>query len=106
MGILSYTTRSIRDVPSTLAGHRATLFSLLRSWEFYLILGVAFFLRLYHINLTEFDIDQATIFQMAHDAASQRMLVATSNGASIGIINPPAVIYLLMITAAFSSNPL
>ncbi|HTK10820.1 MAG TPA: glycosyltransferase family 39 protein [Ktedonobacteraceae bacterium] len=106
MGLLAYTTRSVRDVPSALAGHRATFSSLLRSWEFYLLLLVTLFLRLYHIDLTEFDGDQATIFYMAREAINQGMLVATSNGASIGIINPPAVVYLLMITAAFSPNPL
>src|SRR5882724_8595407 len=106
MSILAHETGSARDVPPAMVGHRAALLSLLRSWELYLILAVALFLRLYHIDLTEFDGDQATIFRMAHDAVSHGMLVATSNGASIGIINPPAVIYLLMIAATFSSNPL
>ncbi len=105
MSVLAHETGSARDVLPAQAERRAALFSLLRSWELYLILAVALFLRLYHIGLTEFDGDQATIFRMAHDAVSHGMFVATSNQASIGIINPPAVIYLLMITAAFSSNP-
>ena len=43
---------------------------------------------------------------MAHDAIYHGLLPATSNIASIRIVNPPAVIYLLMLPAAFSANPL
>lgn len=75
-------------------------------WEIYPILLIAAVLRFYMINRTEFDGDQATIFSMAHDAVSHGSLVATSNVASIGIVNPPAIIYILMLPAAFSSNPL
>jgi hypothetical protein len=84
--------------------------SLLRSWlfsyEIYIILGVAILLRLYGINTTEFDVDQADIFRMAHDAVVHGHLVATSNIASIGVYNPPGIIYVLMIPAAFSANPI
>jgi len=80
--------------------------SLSTSWEIYPILLIAGFLRLYQINTTEFDADQATIFRMAHDAIFHGLLPATSNIASIRIVNPPGVIYLLMLPAAFSSNPL
>jgi len=79
--------------------------SWLSYWEIYLILLVAAALRFYMINVTEFDGDQATIFSMAHDAVSHGSLVATSNVASIGIVNPPAIIYILMLPAAFSANP-
>ncbi|GCF08627.1 ArnT family glycosyltransferase [Dictyobacter arantiisoli] len=79
---------------------------LLNSWEIYAILLIAAFLRLYRISTTEFDADQANIFAMAYNAVSHGHLVATSNIASIGIINPPAIIYALMIPAAFSANPI
>src|SRR5713226_5492435 len=72
----------------------------------YPILFVAAFLRFYQINTTEFDEDQATIFRMAHDAIYHALLPATSNIASIRIVNPPGVIYLLMLPAAFSADPL
>jgi 4-amino-4-deoxy-L-arabinose transferase-like glycosyltransferase len=72
----------------------------------YLIVLLAAGLRLYHIDFTEFDGDQANIFRMAYGALHEGMLVATANGASIHILNPPAVIYLLMIPAALSRNPL
>jgi 4-amino-4-deoxy-L-arabinose transferase-like glycosyltransferase len=76
------------------------------SWEIYPILLIAAFLRFYQINTTEFDADQAMIFRMAHDAIYHGLVPATSNIASIRIVNPPAVIYLLMLPAAVSANPL
>jgi 4-amino-4-deoxy-L-arabinose transferase-like glycosyltransferase len=80
--------------------------SWLCTWEIYPILFVAAFLRFYQINTSEFDADQALVFRMAHDAIYHGLLPATSNIASIRIVNPPAVIYLLMLPAAFSANPL
>src|SRR6266581_2806531 len=80
--------------------------SWLCTWEIYPILFVAAFLRFYQINTSEFDGDQALVFRMAHDAIYHGLLPATSNIASIRIVNPPAVIYLLMLPAAFSANPL
>lgn len=80
--------------------------SWLLSWEVYFIVLIAAFLRLYRINTTEFDGDQANIFRMAYDALHSGMLVATANGASIHILNPPGIIYILMLTAAISANPL
>ncbi len=84
----------------------ALLRSWLLSWEIYLIVVVAGLLRLYGIDTTEFDDDQAAVFRMAHDAVSHGLLVATSNIASIHIYNPPAIIYFFMLPAAFSANPL
>src|SRR5258707_14424024 len=79
---------------------------LLLSWEMYLVMLVAGFLRLYRIDTTEFNLDQANIFRVAYDAVHHGMLVAASNQSSIGTINPPAIIYLLMPTTFFSANPL
>ena len=75
-------------------------------WEIYPILGIAAFLRFYQITTTEFDEDQAMVFRMAYDAIHHGLIPATSNVASIRIVNLPAGIYLLMIPAAFSANPL
>ena len=80
--------------------------SWLSAWEIYPIVLIAAFLRLYQINTTEFDEDQAMVFRMAHDAIYHGLIPATSNIASIRIVNPPAVIYLLMLPAAFSANPI
>ncbi len=78
----------------------------LTTWEVYPLLLVGGFLRLYQLNITEFDDDQALVFRMARDAITHGLLPATSNIASIRIDNPPAVIYLLMAPASISANPL
>jgi 4-amino-4-deoxy-L-arabinose transferase-like glycosyltransferase len=75
-------------------------------WEILPILGIAAFLRFYQLSTTEFDADQSMVFRMARDAISHGLIPATSNIASIRIVNPPAVVYLLMIPAAISSNPI
>jgi len=75
-------------------------------WEIYPILGIAAFLRFYQLTTTEFDADQALIFQMARDAINHGLIPATGIIASIRIANPPAVVYLFMIPSAISSNPL
>src|SRR6266516_1315991 len=75
-------------------------------WEIYPILGIAAFLRFYQITTTEFDADQAMVFRIANDAIYHGLIPATSNIASIRIVNPPAVIYLFMLPAAFSANPI
>ena len=106
--------RRVRQDPSwkvktgltTSAQQRPSFRSGLMCWEVYPILLIAALARLYMIETTEFDADQATIFHMAHNAVSHGVLVATSNFASIGIANPPGIIYFLMLPAAFSDNPL
>ena len=75
------------------------------SWEVYLIALVAGFLRFYLINTTEFDVDQAMLFRLAQDAVHRGLLPTTSNAASIGIANPPGVIFLFMPLALFGRNP-
>ena len=94
------------DSPSQARPIRRVLFSWLFSWDIYLILLVAGFLRLFALNTSEFDADQATIFILAREAVQHGLLPIVSNRASIGIENPPAVIYLLMIPAAISADPL
>src|SRR5712691_6453503 len=76
------------------------------SWEIYLILLVASFLHLYQLSASEFDGDQAVILGLAREAVHFGLLPVVSIQASIGIENPPAVIYLLMIPAALSADPL
>ncbi len=85
---------------------RSILLDWLRTWELYPLVLVAGFLRFYQLNTTEFDQDQAILFRMAHDAFSHGLLSATSNTASIGISNPAGVIYLFILPAFLSPNPL
>src|SRR6266487_6721947 len=76
------------------------------SWEVYFIVLIAGFLRLYAINVTELDDDQALLFRMAQDAVAHGLLPTISNTASISIAHPPASIFFFMLPAAFSANPL
>ncbi|QBD82097.1 hypothetical protein EPA93_41415 [Ktedonosporobacter rubrisoli] len=85
--------------------HSFNLRSWLLSWEIYLLVLVAAFLRLYQIHTTEFDGDQAMILGMARYAIEHGLWIATSNYASIRIVNPPGIIYLLLIPAWISANP-
>jgi hypothetical protein len=80
--------------------------AIVNTWEVYFILLVAGFLRFYQVDTSEFDDDQAVLFRMAHDAIAHGLLPLTSNTASISIAHPPGVIYLYMLPAALSADPL
>ncbi len=84
----------------------AKLRTLLTTWELYPILFVAAFLRFYHINTTTFVDDDAVVFRLARDLFTHGLLPITSNRASLGNLNPPMVVYLFMLPAAISANPL
>jgi len=76
------------------------------SWEILLFLLATGVLCLYRINTTEFNTDQALLFGMAHDAVHYGLIPVTSNAASVGLSNPPAAVYLLLLPALLSANPL
>lgn len=78
----------------------------LLSWEIYIIVIVAAILRLYRMDTSEFSGDQTILFRMAYDAVHYGLIPATSNGSSIHTMNPPLAVYLLMIPAAISPDPL
>src|SRR5579863_4116920 len=46
------------------------------------------------------------LFRLAQDAIHHGLLPTTSNAASIGIANPPGVIFLFMPLALFGNNPI
>lgn len=75
-------------------------------WPLYLILAVSAFLHFFRIQTTEFDFDQANLFQLAHDAIVHGLIPLSSNQASIGVLHAPFFIYILLPAAALSSNPL
>lgn len=77
-----------------------------RCWEFYLILIAACFLRFYSLRETTFEYDQMQLYYMSRNAIVHGLLLATSNIASIGMNNPPATNYVLLIPAFFSASPL
>nr|MDQ2716402.1 glycosyltransferase family 39 protein [Chloroflexota bacterium] len=76
------------------------------TWEIYPIVCIAGFLRLYQINTTEFDGDQAALFRMAHDAIAYHLLPATGIVSSIRVMNPPAAVYFFLFPALLSADPL
>ncbi len=78
----------------------------LTTWELYPILAVAIFTHFYLLGSTEFDEDQAVLFGMARNAIVHGMLPVTGNLASIRIVHLPASIFMFMIPAAISANPL
>ena len=79
---------------------------LTQSWEIYLIIFLALFLRLINIDKAIFNDDEANVFRMAHDTLVSGWIPLTSNRASLGNLNPPLVVYFFLLPAALSSNPL
>ncbi len=75
-------------------------------WPLYSILGISAFFHFFRIQTTEFDFDQANLFQLAHDAVAHGLIPLSSNQASIGVLQAPFFIYTLLPAAALSSNPL
>lgn len=76
------------------------------SWELYLIVIVASFLRFYRLSTTEFDADQANLMRLAYDAVHYGLIPVTSTGVSFGGAHQPAIIYILMLPAAITADPL
>ena len=101
-----HASKSTPDRQSSASKKIKYLLTRLFSWEIYLILLVAGFLHLYQLNTSEFDGDQAVIFGLAREAVHFGLLPIVSNQASIGTEHPPALIYLLMIPAVLSADPL
>lgn len=78
----------------------------LQSWEFYLILFLSTFFHLIRLDTAIFNIDETDFYSMAHDAVISGWLPLTGTRASLGNLNPPLVMYLFMLPASLSSNPL
>ncbi len=76
------------------------------SGEVLLTLLVAAFFRLVFIKTTQFMADHAAFYQMAYDGVALGLWPISGNHASVGPLIPPLFVYLLMIPAAISSNPL
>jgi 4-amino-4-deoxy-L-arabinose transferase-like glycosyltransferase len=95
-----------RPAPPSRSGFRQTLLTWFTAWELYPVVLVAAFLRFYQLSFTEFDTDQAVLWNMAHVALTQRLIPATGNLSSIGTVNPPGFTYILMSVGIFTDNPL
>ena len=75
------------------------------NWEFYLIALLAVVLRLYRIDTAQYMTDQNTFYQMAHDALANGLWPISANRASTGPLIPPLFVYVMMIPAAITPNP-
>ncbi len=77
-----------------------------QSWEFYLIALLAIALRFYRIDTAQYMTDHNTFYSMAHDAIAHGLWPISANRASTGALIPPLFVYVMMIPAAITSNPI
>ena len=96
---------SVKERIESNSAIKLTKASWYKNWELYPILLFATFLRFYRINTSEFDFDQALIYRMAYDAVHHGLWPVTNSTASLGFANAPGELYLLMLPAALSANP-
>jgi Dolichyl-phosphate-mannose-protein mannosyltransferase len=86
--------------------HDAARSAWARNWEFWLAVGLAAFLRLWHIELTQFLKDQVDLMMLTRPAIIHGVLPITSTYSSIGTYHPPMAVYFLLPIYAFTTNPL
>ena len=77
-----------------------------RNWEFWLAVALAAFLRLWHIELTQFLKDQVDLMMLTRPAIIHGVLPITATYSSIGTYHPPMAVYFLLPIYAFTTNPL
>lgn len=83
----------------------ATGYAWLRYPDFWLALALAAALRLWHLELTQFLDDQTYLMRLARGAFLHGALPVTGIPSSIGTLNPPLSVYLIMPFAAFTADP-
>lgn len=71
-----------------------------------LILSLAAYLRLNHLEWTEFKLDEAHLSQLAYDMARHGQIPLTGIGSSVGVVNPPLAAWLLAVPYAVSPSPI
>jgi 4-amino-4-deoxy-L-arabinose transferase-like glycosyltransferase len=77
-----------------------------RNPEFWIILFIAAFLRLWHLDHSQWLDDQAQLLTLARDAWTRGALPITGIRSSIGTLNPPLSVYILMPFFLFTRSPL
>jgi hypothetical protein len=75
-------------------------------WEFWLALLVGGCLRLFALDRAPWLDDQTQLLDLARTATLRGMVPATGIQASVGILNSPLSVYLLLPIAAVTANPL
>jgi 4-amino-4-deoxy-L-arabinose transferase-like glycosyltransferase len=71
-----------------------------------LILLLAAYLRLNHLDWTEFKLDEAHLSQLAFNMARHGDVPLTGIGSSVGIVNLPLAAWLLALPFLFSPSPI
>ncbi len=77
-----------------------------RHWEFWLAVALAALLRLWHPEQSQFLSDQVGLMTLAREAVLRGALPLTGIQSSIGTLNPPLSIGVLLPTALFTKDPL
>ncbi len=80
----------------------------IQKWEWALlalVLGIGAWLRFSHLDLLEFQGDEAYASNLALDFVSHGRLPLAGLMSSVGVTNPPLFIYLLIPLFAISTNP-
>ncbi len=108
MGLLARARVGLGTVRGEKSGQRQreTGQQWVRHWEFWLALGLGAFLRLWHIDLTQFLEDQRNFMTIAREAVLHGAIPITSVTYSISTYSPPLSAYLLMPFAFFGKDPL
>lgn len=77
-----------------------------RQPEFWLAVALAAFLRLWHVDFSQFLDDQAGLMRLARESVLRGALPLTGIRSSIGTLNPPLSVYILQPFALFTADPL
>lgn len=70
------------------------------------ILALAAFLRFWNLDATEFKYDEATVCNLAAQFVDTGIPPARGMGSSVGIDNPPMMVYLMSLPVLLSRDPL
>lgn len=70
------------------------------------VLLLAAYLRLNHLDWTEFKQDEAHLSQLAFDLARHGQIPLTGIGSSVGIVNPPLAAWVLALPYMVSVDPI
>ncbi|HLJ81160.1 MAG TPA: glycosyltransferase family 39 protein, partial [Ktedonobacterales bacterium] len=77
-----------------------------RRWEVWAILVIGSILRLWRLDVMNFYTDSANLMSLARQSLLHHEIPITGIYSSIGMLNPPIAVYLLMPFAAVTTNPL
>ncbi|HEV2457922.1 MAG TPA: glycosyltransferase family 39 protein, partial [Ktedonobacterales bacterium] len=84
----------------------ATRWTWLRYPDFWIAVALGAVLRLWALGSSNFLFDQASLMTLARQAVRLHLLPVTSMNYSVGILQPPLSIYLLIPFTLFGTNPL